>query len=55
MLMKLAALSQAIQQIGQQYPNATQGVQMMLQGLRLVQAAAMAQQAPAPAAAPPTG
>jgi hypothetical protein len=49
---KLAMLSQLIQSLAQQFPQAEQGIQMMMKGLQMVQASASAgsslQQPPAP-------
>jgi hypothetical protein len=46
-------LGQLIQGLAQQFPQAQQGIKMMLDGLRQVQASASAQSAPAQPAAPP--
>ncbi len=50
---KLAMLGQLIQGLAQQFPQGQQGIKMMLDGLRMVQASASAQSAPAQPAAPP--
>ena len=50
---KLAMLGQLIQGLATQFPNGAQGIKMMLDGLRMVQASASAQSAPQPPAAPP--
>ena len=50
---KLAMLGQLIQGLAQQFPQGQQGIKMMLDGLRQVQASASAQSAPPQPAAPP--
>ena len=50
---KLAMLGQLIQGLAQQFPQGQQGIKMMLDGLRQVQASAAAQSGPAQPAAPP--
>jgi len=50
---KLAMLGQLIQGLATQFPNGAQGIKMMLDGLRMVQAFASAQSAPQPPATPP--
>ncbi len=50
---KLAMLGQLIQGLAQQFPQAQQGIKMMLDGLRQVQASASAQSTPPQPAAPP--
>ena len=50
---KLAMLGQLIQGLATQFPNGAQGIKMMLDGLRMVQASASAQSAPQPPATPP--
>lgn len=50
---KLAMLGQLIQGLAQQFPQAQQGIKMMLDGLRMVQASASASSAPQQPAAPP--
>ena len=50
---KLAMMGQLIQGLAQQFPNAQQGIKMMLDGLRMVQASASAQSTPPQPAAPP--
>ena len=50
---KLAMLGQLIQGLAQQFPQGQQGIKMMLDGLRQVQASASAQAAPPQPAAPP--
>lgn len=50
---KLAMLGQLIQGLAQQFPQAQQGIKMMLDGLRQVQASASANSAPQQPAAPP--
>jgi hypothetical protein len=50
---KLAMLGQLIQGLSQQFPQAQQGIKMMLDGLRQVQASASSQASPAQPAAPP--
>lgn len=50
---KLAMLGQLIQGLAQQFPQAQQGIKMMLDGLKLVQASASANSAPQQPAAPP--
>ncbi len=52
-VMKLALLAQLIQGLAQQFPQGQQGIQMMLNGLRMIQASASAQAAPPQPAAPP--
>jgi hypothetical protein len=50
---KLAMLGQLIQGLAQQFPQGQQGIKMMLDGLRQVQASASAQSTPPQPAAPP--
>jgi hypothetical protein len=50
---KLAMLGQLIQGLAQQFPQGQQGIKMMLDGLRMIQASASAQSAPQQPAAPP--
>lgn len=50
---KLAMLGQLIQGLAQQFPQAQQGIKMMLDGLRMVQSSASANSAPQQPAAPP--
>ena len=50
---KLAMMGQLISGLAQQFPQAQQGIKMMLDGLRMVQASASAQAAPPQPAAPP--
>ena len=50
---KLAMLGQLIQGLAQQFPQGQQGIKMMLDGLRQVQASASAQSGPSQPAAPP--
>jgi hypothetical protein len=50
---KLAMLGQLIQGLAQQFPQAQQGIKMMLDGLRSIQASASANSAPQQPAAPP--
>jgi len=50
---KLAMLGQLIQGLAQQFPQAQQGIKMMLDGLRQVQASASASSSPQQPAAPP--
>lgn len=50
---KLAMLGQLIQGLAQQFPQGQEGIQMMLQGLRKLQASASAQSAPQQPPAPP--
>lgn len=50
---KLAMLGQLIQGLSQQFPQAQQGITMMLNGLRMIQASASGQSTPAQPAAPP--
>lgn len=50
---KLAMLGQLIQGLAQQFPQGQQGIKMMLDGLKMIQASAAANSAPAPQAAPP--
>lgn len=51
--MKLAMLGQLIQGLATQFPQGQEGIQMMLQGLRKLQASAQTQSAPPQPAAPP--
>jgi hypothetical protein len=44
---------QVIQGLAKQFPGSEQGIKMMLDGLRMVQASASSQSAPAQPAAPP--
>ena len=46
-------LGQLIQGLSQQFPNAPQGIKMMLDGLKMIQASASANSAPQQPAAPP--
>jgi len=46
-------LGQLIEGLAQQFPQGQQGIQMMLKGLRMVQASAAAGSAPQQPAAPP--
>jgi hypothetical protein len=46
-------LGQLIQGLAQQFPQAQQGIKMMLDGLRMVQSSASAASAPQQPAAPP--
>lgn len=50
---KLAMLGQLIQGLAQQFPQAQQGIKMMLDGLKQVQVSASANSAPQQPAAPP--
>ncbi|HWF62934.1 MAG TPA: hypothetical protein VN666_21860 [Nitrospira sp.] len=50
---KLTMLGQLIEGLAQQFPQGQQGIQMMLKGLRMVQASAAAGSAPQQPAAPP--
>ena len=50
---KLAMLGQLIEGLARQFPQAQQGIKMMLDGLRQVQASASSQSSPAQPAAPP--
>jgi len=50
---KLAMLGQLIKGLETQFPQAQQGIKMMLDGLRQVQASASAQSAPPQSPAPP--
>lgn len=50
---KLAMLGQLIQGLAQQFPQGQQGIKMMLDGLRMVQASAAANSTPQQPAAPP--
>ena len=50
---KLAYLAQAIQGLAKDFPQGQQGIKMMLDGLRQVQASASAQSAPQQNPAPP--
>jgi hypothetical protein len=50
---KLAMLGQLIQGLSQQFPQGQQGIKMMLDGLRMIQASASAQSGPQQPAAPP--
>ena len=50
---KLAMLGQLIQGLSQQFPQAQQGITMMLNGLRMIQASASGQSTPAQPTAPP--
>ena len=50
---KLAMLSQAIQGLAKDFPQGQQGINMMMQGLKMLQGIAATQSAPAQPAAPP--
>lgn len=50
---KLAMLGQLIQGLAQQFPQGQQGIKMMLDGLKMIQASASANSAPQQPAAPP--
>ena len=50
---KLAMLGQLIQGLSQQFPQAQQGITMMLNGLRMIQASASGQSTPPQPSAPP--
>lgn len=50
---KLAMLGQLIQGLAQQFPQGQQGIKMMLDGLRMVQASASANSSPQQPPAPP--
>lgn len=50
---KLAMLGQLIQGLAQQFPQGQQGIKMMLDGLRMIQASASANSTPQQPAAPP--
>jgi len=52
-VVKLAMLGQVIQGLAQQFPQAQQGIQMMMKGLQMVQSSASASSAPQQPAAPP--
>ncbi len=52
-MIKLAMLAQVIQGLSKDFPGADQGIKMMLEGLRQVQASASAQSVPQQNAAPP--
>lgn len=50
---KLAMLQQMITGLAQQFPQGQQGIKMMLDGLRMIQAGAAGGSTPPPQAAPP--
>ncbi|MHB1952115.1 MAG: hypothetical protein ACYCOU_00080 [Sulfobacillus sp.] len=52
-LIKLTMIGQLIEGLAQEFPQGQEGIQMMLQGLRKLQASASASSTPAPQAAPP--
>ena len=52
-VVKLAMLGQLIQGLSQQFPQAQQGIQMMMKGLQMIQSSASAASAPQQPAAPP--
>lgn len=52
-MLKLAMLAQVIQGLSAQFPAADQGIKMMMDGLRQVQASVSAQSVPQQSAAPP--
>jgi hypothetical protein len=51
--MELAMLDEAIQGLAKKFPNAQDGIQMMMKGLRKVQASASASSGPQNVPAPP--
>lgn len=53
LVIKLAMLSQAIQSLAQQFPQAQDGIQMMMKGLQRVQASAASSASPQQPPTPP--
>ena len=50
---KLSMLGQLIEGLSKEFPSAQQGIKMMLDGLRMVQASAQSSSSPQQPAAPP--